>query len=147
MTTTTMQRLTILAAILSLIAALAHFWVMPEHFAEWWGYGAFFLVAACAQTVYAVLLLRERSGWLLWAGLLGNLAIIVLWAWTRTVGIPFFGPHAGEVEEIGAIDVVSKVAEALLIAVLAMLLRGEQATEAAQAPRPARRSLESGRSA
>ncbi len=150
MTTTKAHRLTILAAFLSLIAALAHFWVMPEHFAEWWGYGAFFLVVACAQALYALLLLRERSSRLLWAGLLGNLAIIVLWAWTRTVGIPFFGPHAGEVEDIGAIDIVSKVVEALLIAVLAMLLRDEQTPEGTRAPRqtrPARRSLESGRSA
>ena len=25
------------AAALSLVAALAHLWVMPEHFKEWWG--------------------------------------------------------------------------------------------------------------
>ncbi len=30
-------------AALSLLAALIHLWVMPEHFEEWWGYGAFFL--------------------------------------------------------------------------------------------------------
>jgi hypothetical protein len=96
---------------------------MPEHFAEWWGYGAFFLVAATAQAVYAVLLPRGQPSWLLWAGIVGNLAIIALWAVTRTVGIPFFGPHAGEVEEIGAIDVVSKIVEAFLIAVLVVVLR------------------------
>jgi hypothetical protein len=126
MTTTTTRRLTILAAILSAIAALIHYSVMPEHFAEWWGYGAFFLVAATAQAVYAVWLLRERPSWLLWAGIVGNLAIIALWSVTRTIGIPLFGPHAGEVETIGAIDVVSKIAEALLIAILAVLLRTDQ---------------------
>ncbi len=31
------------AAGLSVAAALLHFWVTPEHFEEWWGYGAFFL--------------------------------------------------------------------------------------------------------
>ena len=35
-------------AMLSALAALIHLWVMPEHFGEWWGYGAFFLVAASA---------------------------------------------------------------------------------------------------
>ena len=29
------------AAALSLLAALIHLWVTPEHFEEWWGYGAF----------------------------------------------------------------------------------------------------------
>ena len=37
------------AAALSLLAALIHLWVMPEHFEEWWGYGAFFFVAAAVQ--------------------------------------------------------------------------------------------------
>src|SRR5919199_1138767 len=36
-------------ATLSALAALIHLWVAPEHFGEGWGYGAFFLVAACAQ--------------------------------------------------------------------------------------------------
>ncbi|HEU5433249.1 MAG TPA: hypothetical protein VFU81_16405 [Thermomicrobiales bacterium] len=126
MTSTMTHRLVILAAALSVIAAIIHLIVMPEHFGEWWGYGAFFLLAATAQAVYAVLLLRGRPSWLLLAGIVGNLAIVALWAWTRTVGIPIFGPHAGEVEEIGAIDVVSKVVEALLIAVLAVLLRDDQ---------------------
>jgi hypothetical protein len=44
-------------AVLSLIAGLIHLWVMPEHLEECWGYGAFFLVAAVAQVVYAPLLL------------------------------------------------------------------------------------------
>src|SRR5215217_8480829 len=37
------------AAALSLLAALAHLWVTPKHFEEWWGYGTFFLVAAAVQ--------------------------------------------------------------------------------------------------
>jgi hypothetical protein len=68
---------------------------------------------------------RPPSPRLVWAGVLGNLAIIVLWAWTRTIGIPIFDPHTSAVEEIGAIDVVSKIVEALLIACLVILLRGE----------------------
>lgn len=113
-------------AALSLAAALLHFLVMPEHFAEWWGYGVFFLVAAVAQTGFAIVVLRRPADCrLLWAGVLGNLAIIALWAWTRTVGIPPVGPHAGEVEAVGAIDVASKITEALLIAGLVLLLRDE----------------------
>jgi hypothetical protein len=36
------------AAALSLLAAAIHLWVAPEHFEEWWGYGAFFVVLAVA---------------------------------------------------------------------------------------------------
>jgi hypothetical protein len=134
MTTTMPRWLVGVAAALSLLAAAIHFWVMPEHFEEWWGYGAFFLVVAVAQAGYAVVLLRRPADHrLIWAGLLGNLAIIALWAWTRTVGIPLFGPHAGEVEEIGAIDVASKIVEALLLACLVVLLRDDTRTPQASA--------------
>jgi hypothetical protein len=34
------------AVALSLLAALIHLRVIPEHFEEWWGYGTFFLVCA-----------------------------------------------------------------------------------------------------
>ncbi len=39
------------AAALSLVAALEHLWVVPQHFEEWWGYGAFFLASAVAQAL------------------------------------------------------------------------------------------------
>jgi hypothetical protein len=46
------------AAALSLLAALIHLRVMPEHFEEWWGYGTFFLVCAVAQVLYVPVMLR-----------------------------------------------------------------------------------------
>jgi hypothetical protein len=107
----TRQRLLTSAALLSLVAAVIHVWVMPEHFEEWWGYGLFFLVSAAAQAT------------LLRVGIIGNLVIIALWVVTRTIGIPVFGPHAGEIEELGAIDIASKLVEVLLVILLAALLR------------------------
>src|SRR5215216_7342782 len=86
------------AAALSLLAGLIHLWVAPEHFEEWWGYGAFFLVAAAAQLLYAPLALRWPSRTLLIVGIAGNLAIVALYLLTRTVGIPPLGPEAGKVE-------------------------------------------------
>ena len=113
------------AAVFSLLAALVHLWAMPEHFEEWWGYGTFFLVSAVVQGAYAAVLLRWPSRSLLLLGVGGNLSIIALYLVTRTVGIPFFGPHAGEVEGIGAADLSATAAEFALIAVLgAVLLRG-----------------------
>ena len=113
------------AAVFSLLAALVHLWAMPEHFEEWWGYGMFFLVSAVAQGAYAAALLRWPSRPLLLLGVGGNLSIVALYLVTRTVGIPFFGPHAGEEEGIGAADLSATAAEFALIAVLgAVLLRG-----------------------
>ena len=72
------------AAALSLLAALIHLWVTPEHFEEWWGYGAFFLVAALAQMLYAPLVLVWPTRTVLLLGIGGNLAIVVLYLLTRT---------------------------------------------------------------
>ena len=43
---------------LSLLAALFHLLVTPEHFEEWWGYGAFILACAIFQGAYAAVVLR-----------------------------------------------------------------------------------------
>ena len=112
-------------AVLSLVAAIVHLWAAPEHFEEWWGYGAFFLVSAVAQGLYCAVLLRWPRRPLLLLGIGGNLSIITLYLLTRTVGIPFFGPHAGEVEGIGMLDLSATAAELALTGMLgALLLRG-----------------------
>ena len=65
----------------------------PEHFALWWGYGLFFLMAAAAQIASGVMLaLDEPSIGRLKAGLLGNSLIIGLYLVSRTAGIPLVGP-------------------------------------------------------
>jgi hypothetical protein len=113
------------AATLSLVAALIHAWVMPEHFREWWGYGIFFLVVALAQWIYALALLRWPARLTFLIGIIGHLAIISLYVVTRTAGIPLFGPHAGEVEDIGVVDLTSKLAEfALVISLVALMAIG-----------------------
>jgi len=83
------------AAALSLLAALVHLWVAPEHFEEWWGYGVFFVVAAAAQILYVPIVVLLPTRIVLLLGIAGNLAIVVLYLLTRTVGIPLFGPEAG----------------------------------------------------
>jgi hypothetical protein len=113
----------ITVATLSLLAGLIHLWVMPEHFQEWWGYGAFFLVAAVAQVVYVPLLLRwtNRTVVLL-LGIAGNSAIVLFYLFTRVVGVPLFGPEAGEVEGVGIIDVCATASEAAIVVALGVLL-------------------------
>ena len=114
-----------LAGALSLVAALVHLWVMPEHFEEWWGYGTFFLISALAQVLYVPLLLRWPNQRVLLLGVGGNLAIVLLYLLTRTVGIPLFGPEAGEVEGVGFVDVCATTSElGIVVALGALLLRG-----------------------
>ena len=106
---------------LSWAAALIHLWAAPAHLSEWWGYGAFFLIAALCQGAFAVLLLRWPGRRLALAGAVGNLTLVSLYAATRTAGIPFFGPHAGEIHPVGTIDLICVAAELGLVAALVVL--------------------------
>jgi len=120
------------AAALSAAAALIHLWVAPEHFEEWWGYGAFFAGAAVAQGAYAAALLYWSGQWFLLLGVAGNSAIVLLYLVTRTLGVPFLGPEAGEVEGVGFLDVCAAASEVALMCVLGglilwRLLRGNAA--------------------
>jgi manganese oxidase len=119
------------AAALSLVAALVHLWAMPEHFEGWWGYGAFFLFVAIAQGFYGVALLRWSEPPFFLLGVTGNLAVVVLYVVTRTLGVPFFGPHAGEVEEIGGLGLSATMVELALVVALAALLRFDRRTNTA----------------
>lgn len=111
------------AAALSLGAAMTHLWALPEHLLMWWGYGAFFLAAALAQGLYAVVLLRRPTWLLALAGIWGNLSIVVLYVVTRTSGIPF-GPHAGKIEDASLLDMAATAAELGIVLALVTLLGG-----------------------
>lgn len=113
-----------------------HGLLVRTHLREWWGYGVFFVVAALAQVVLALALLTDAinpkdtgPGWaaakraMYWLGILGNAALILLYVVTRTTGIPWFGPAAGEVEEVSWVDLVAKGLELVAIALLVALLR------------------------
>lgn len=115
----------VVAGALSLLAAMAHGGLAPEHFSEWWGYGAFFAIAATAQALLGLALLldalptpRGRRDVAL-AGFAGQAILVAFYVLTRTWGIPFFGPGAGSVEEIAPIDVVTVAMEVLCAALLA----------------------------
>lgn len=137
----TINRVGMAAALFSLAAATIHGIAMPEHFEEWVGYGLFFLFASLGQGIYGIMLLGrygQTSGvrkpaladrpYFNTIGIVLNVAIVVLYAVTRTVGIPFFGPEAGEVESVTPLSAASKVAEVALIACLLWLSRSRRVT-------------------
>ena len=119
------------AAGLSLIAALIHLWVAPEHFGHWWGYGVFFLVAAFAQGLASVLVLRfPQSKPVLLAGIAGNLLIVVLYVISSTWGMPFgaswvpFDPTVAHLEDTELLGMTATTAEVGIVIALAVLLDG-----------------------
>lgn len=103
-----------LAALGSVAAAGVHIAVCPEHYGEGWLYGAFFTATATAQLLWAALLVLRPDRKVIRAGLAGTLALIGLWAVTRTAGIPL-GPERGEVESVGILDAVATTAELVVV--------------------------------
>ena len=92
----------------------------------------FFLVAGVVQVVYVPLLVRWPNQTVFLLGIASNSAIVLLYLFTRVVGIPFFGPEAGEVEGVGIIDVCATSSEAAIVVALGVLvlwrLAGERTT-------------------
>ncbi len=142
----TRVRLRLKAGALSVTAGVAHGLVAPEHLREWWGYGLFFALAALGQVFFGGLLLtspwnydetggrvaddgagggggRRTERLVALVGIVANSAVIVLYVVTRTVGVPFLGPAAGEVEPLGAGGVVTTALEAVLVGLLVALRR------------------------
>jgi hypothetical protein len=114
------QRTRYSAAALSFVAEAIHLWVTPNHYLEWLGYGIFFLAAAVFQGFLGVALLFRPRRWVFLLGVLGNLAVVLLWAYTRAVAVPL-GPMAGEAEPLGVLDLACTGAEAALVVLLAAL--------------------------
>jgi hypothetical protein len=126
-----------LAAFLAIVAGLIHLLVTPVHFEEAAEYGAFMLLVGAAQIAAGVLLLVRPARSLIVATVLGTLAILMIFAWAYTVGLPF-GPEPGEPETLTPVVVVSKVIELGLLGVLLLLLRhprGRRATRVPEMPR------------
>jgi hypothetical protein len=107
----------------SVVAAVVHAVVAPEHFGESALYGAFFLATTVFGLGYAVAVLAKPSRSLLLAGAAANLSIVVLWLFTRLVEVPI-GPGAGEKEAFGVLDMVASSAELLCVVAAVSLLRG-----------------------
>lgn len=123
--------------LLSLAAAALHAGLVEDHLGEWWGYGLFFIAASLGQGLYGLILLAlphrpsswDAEHWRAWrvklfgVGVAGNVAVIVLYTVTRSVGIPFVGPAAGEVEPVEALGLATKAIEMLTVAGLLVLVQ------------------------
>ncbi len=113
------DEVTLVASFLLAAAGLAHLSVAPAHFSEWWVFGLLFLVAAAAQIGFAVALLVRPSRALVVGAVAVSLGLILTWVVSRTGGLPF-GPDAGAAEEIGLLNVITTLDEALLVALICL---------------------------
>jgi hypothetical protein len=105
-------------AVLSLGAAAIHFAVMPEHFAEWWAFGLFFAAIGWFEALWAVGYVTNPTLGMAALGLLVNAGTVLLWAASRTTGLPI-GPEPWVPEVIGVPDVMATILEVLLVLGLA----------------------------
>jgi hypothetical protein len=112
-----------MAAGLSIGASVIHFGAVPGHIDEGWWVGLGLMVAGTFQAAWALAWLIERSPGVTRFGILGNLAIVVVWLVSRTAGLPI-GEFAGRPEAIGAADAAATLFELLLVGFLVAHRRG-----------------------
>jgi hypothetical protein len=113
-------------ALFSLGAAAVHVFVIERHFAEYWLFGAFFLVLAVLQAAWAIAVVARPGRRLLVLGAAGNLIVVTVWLVTRTVGLPV-GPDAGSPEAVAFVDLAATVFEAVVVVGVFVLLTGRVA--------------------
>jgi len=115
-------------------AAGTHLAVMPDHFRQSWLYGTFFAVVAPLQIALAWRVLARPRRPELAAALAFSLGVVVLWAFTRFVGVPI-GPDNGATEELGVLDIFATCAELLSAGALVYVLHsGRPSAQAGLAP-------------
>lgn len=108
---------------LSAGAAIIHLAAAPGHFEEIGGLAIGFIASAIFQAAWVRWCLAGPSRATVAVGIAGNLAIVIAWAWTRTVGLPILGTTIGP-EPVGFPDGASVVFELLLVAGIAARWRG-----------------------
>jgi hypothetical protein len=123
-----------LAALSSAGAGVVHAVVTPHHTHEAPLLGWFFALLCAAQLAWVVVLLLRPVRAVVVAGVLGNVAVVLLWAWTRAVGIPL-GVAGGARQRFTPWDLSATGLEVVLV--LAGLAWVYSATGASSSPRVA----------
>jgi hypothetical protein len=112
----------------SLAVAAIHASVSGPHFREAITFGVFFAVAATLQAAWGLAVVRWPTRGMFWAAAIGNAAVLLTWAISRTVGLPF-GPEPWRPETVGIADILAGVAElAIAIGTTQTLLRANRQT-------------------
>lgn len=90
-----------------MLAGVLHLMVVREHWAHAPAHGLFFLVAGLFQIGWSIAFLRSNSETLGRLGFVAALVLVLLWAITRLIPVPFgHGP-----EEVDTPGVATKLCE------------------------------------
>jgi hypothetical protein len=126
------------AAIACMFATMAiHATVIEPHLIEWMPAGSFFLALTVLQGCLGLALLVAPSRWMYRVALAATGATLVLWAVSRTMGLPF-GPEAFNAEAVGRPDIIATFLEGVGFVALLALVRGWRLRGAPWPNRPAR---------
>jgi hypothetical protein len=98
------------AGAFSLLAGAIHLAVLPEHISESLLFAGFFLGSGFFQIATGFALRSRRSPRLVALVAAVNAGIVVLWALSRTKGLPL-GPEPWTAESVGALDVIATACE------------------------------------
>jgi hypothetical protein len=110
-----------LVAALSVGAGVIHQAVVEDHIRQYWLFGLLFAGAAVVQIGWAIAYLVRPIRALAAFGLVVNAGIVIVWAWSRSVGLPI-GPNAGRPDAIGFVDAVATLFEVAIVLLLAARL-------------------------
>ena len=110
------------AVLLTLGAAAIHFAVVPEHLDEFPLYGVFFIGLGLAQVGMAAAIAVVPSRRLFAIAAAGTAAVMGLWLFSRTVGLPV-APIPWRPEAVGFTDVVATLLEGISVIQFLRLFR------------------------
>jgi hypothetical protein len=127
------HELVMFAAALACVAGTIHLAAAVDHFSEYLLYGVLFAIVAPLQLAWGTVVYRRPRERLLLAGAAGNLAVVVVWALSRTVGLPVGPGGAWHAEPVGLPDVLATADELLLAALVFALVRVATGAVAARA--------------
>ncbi|MDP9181545.1 MAG: hypothetical protein M3P04_02055 [Actinomycetota bacterium] len=102
------------AALGSAGAGVVHGIATPHHVHESALLGWFFTLLCVGQLVWVVTLLIAPRRSVVVLGIISNLGVVVLWAWTRAVGIPF-GIAGGARQRFTALDLTATALEVAVV--------------------------------
>ncbi|MEJ7797391.1 MAG: hypothetical protein WKF42_02745 [Solirubrobacteraceae bacterium] len=104
-------------------AGVIHVVAAVQHVAEDWWLGVFFVLVGAGQLLAGWRIYRwPEDRRLLSLAAVGGVVVALLWAFSRTTGIPF-GPEAGKVSAVGVADTIATLQELAFAALVVALVR------------------------
>jgi hypothetical protein len=109
------------AAAASIASGAIHFSVVGEHYTEAWYFGVFFMLAAFAQVLWAVVVIARPTRRVLVAGMALQVALVGIYLWTRTTGLPI-GPEPWQPEDVAFLDIMATLFEVIAAGTAILLI-------------------------